>query len=366
MKRTFTITLIGLISMCCGIMAQDYKKEWRDGKLTWADFIERTGEKGVSELRYFFGYNTGSQEYNNIVVKKYIVQAYVDRNLSWVDPQYKTEQYLRYNQVIFNIIEIHRRRLQAEVDRVGYLFEIEGKFNIIQSSCTNEIDKFQWESSGGHNFNSIVFWEQKTSYELNVYSEKLIPEFENRSFGYALHAGLGGGYFTGSIGEYFNPSFNFIFGFDFAYKKSILYLNGTLAGCKVKKDYFSDKNWYEKQNVGLAIIDVSYGYAFLDNKKLKLSPFVGLGITELTGQNKDNKEAALRLVDYNVIFGLNADYKIRTTINIAPNMGVKEKVETSIRTRLYITKADFAPDLNGYSINLTVGLCGFGNMIRVK
>jgi hypothetical protein len=69
-----------------------------------------------------------------------------------------------------------------------------------------------------------------------------------------------------------------------------------------------------------------------------------------------------------MIFGLNTDYKIKTRLKLVPNtyFGVKEKVETSIRARLYVTRANYYEDLQGYSINLTIGLCGFGNMINLK
>jgi len=371
MKKILIVVLIELVSTS-GLIAQDFKKEWADGKLTWEDFKEREGGGGqqISELKYYLGYNSGKQKYGDTVISRNIAHGYMDKNLSWINPKYKTEQHLRYNQIVFDIVEVHRRRLQLELDRISSGFEFQGKFQIIYHSCSNEIERFNREADGGNNLNSLVFWEQKLSDELNSYKKTHIPDFETRSFGYGMHAGFGTGFFTGTISEHFSPTFNFIFGFDFAYKKSIFYLNGTLAGGKVRQDYVSDKNWYKKQNANLAVIDVSYGYAFLDNRKFKLAPFAGLGITELSGQNKDNKEDGLSFVDYNVIFGINADYKLRTKINLLPNpffgAAVKEKVETSIRARLYVTRANLTSDLSGYSVNLTIGLCGFGNMIRVK
>ena len=153
-----------------------------------------------------------------------------------------------------------------------------------------------------------------------------------------------------------------------AYKHKILFLNGTLAGSDVKADYMADKNWYKGQRAHLAVIDVSLGYAFVDNAKLKLTPFAGLGITEFSGENKDMEEDELRIVDYNILFGLNADYKLNTRINTRPAYfsGLSESMETSVRARLYISKAHYYDDLKGYTINLTLGICGFGNIIRLK
>lgn len=170
-----------------------------------------------------------------------------------------------------------------------------------------------------------------------------------------MNAGFGAGLLTGSLGDHFTPTFNFIFGFDFAYRNSILYVNATLAGDKVKKDYRSERSWYEGQRAGVAIMDISYGYAIVDNERIKLSPFAGLGVTEFTGTNKDDKENGLRMVDYSMVFGINTGYKLWTRLKLVPNFGIKEKVDTSIRARLYITHANYQEDLQGYSINLTIG-----------
>ena len=367
MTKYFSIIIIGLL-FTTTLFSQDYKKDWIEGKLIWQDFNELETDQGVSELKYFIGYNSTKQKKGDTIIHRIVAECYVDKNLSWIHPDYKTDQYLRYNQVIFDIVEYYRRSLQYELDRVNYLYETENKYNVIFNSCNNEITKFQSEADGGQNINSIDFWEQKLLSELRMDDERGIPEFSNRNFGYGLHAGFGSGFFTGTLGEYFSPTFNFIFGFDFAYKNSIFFLNATLAGNKLKKDYASDKNWYEGQNATVAIMDLSYGYAFINNERFKLTPFAGLGITEFSSENKDNQDDNLRIVDYNVIFGINADYKIRTKIGLIPNssLGVKEKVETSIRTRLYITRANYHSDLQGYSINLTIGIGIFGNMIRLS
>jgi len=367
MIKTFTSILFGLF-LSMGAMAQENQKNWRDGKLTWQDFSEKESNQGVSELKYFFSYNADKLKFGDTTVIRIKAKGYMDKKISWINPAFKKEQYLRYNQVIFDIIEVHRRRLQVEIDKAKTYHEIEQKFNQVYKICNNEIEEFSQESNKGQDLNSISFWEQKISVELQFQSDKEIPEYKNGNFGYAFHAGFGPGFFSGSLGEHFTPTFNFIFGFDFAYKKSILYLTGTLAGSKVRKDYLSDENWIENQRANMAILDISYGYALIDNEKIKLSPFAGLGITELTGENKDDKENGLRMVDYNMIFGINTDYKINTRLKFVPNsyIGEKEKVETSIRARIYITRVNYYEDLQGYSINLAIGLCGFGNMIRVK
>ena len=65
------------------------------------------------------------------------------------------------------------------------------------------------------------------------------------------------------------------------------------------------------------------------------------------------------------------DYKLQTRINLVDISTFsggksKEKYDISIRSRLYVTRTNLTADLKGYSVNLTIGLCGFGNLIRIK
>lgn len=366
MRALITIFLAFFLTSL--LIAQEQKKYWSDGPLGWHDFTERKSPHSISEFKYFLGYHMEKNRYGDTILLRNIAEGYMDTGLSWVDPEYKTGQILRYNQVIFDLVELYRRKLQDELDRVTSVFDIDGRFNYIHRLCEEDINKFHDESAGGQDLKTIEFWEQKISGELTPGSGRKIPEIVDRNFGYALHAGFGSGIFTGSLGDHFTPTFNFIFGFDFGYKNLLLYLNGTLAGDHVKMDYTGDIIWNEDQRTHVAIIDASVGYALLDNARIKLSPFAGLGITEISGDNKDNDDDDLRMVDYNRIFGINADYKFRKRIKLIPSssLGAKEKVEASVRARLYIARADYFEDLKGYSVNLTIGLCGFGKLIRLK
>ena len=366
--KTKLLTGLIILFTIFNLSGQDNRKYWDEGKLTWDDFNEKDYSiEKVSELKYFIGYNTGKEKLKDTTLIRLKTFCYIDKNLSWVNKKYKNAQTLQYNQVIFDIAELYKRKLQYELDRINSVNEAEIRFNKVFSDFNNTVNQFQEETDWGRNTEKIDKWNSFIKQELLDYKKTSIPPFIKRDFGYGAHLGLGSSIFSGSLGEHFGQSFNLIFGFDLAYKKSLLYISGTLGGNKVNKDYFSDKNWHQGQHTNLAIIDLSYAYAIVDNSKLKLAPFAGLGITELTRKNNEN-ENDLRIVDSNVIFGLNTDFKIGKRINLLPSSftGLKEIVETSIRVRLYVAKANFFDDLNGYSINLSIGLSGFGNLIKLK
>lgn len=365
MKNYILLTIIGLFIIVVS-HGQDNRKNWSEGKLTWEDFQEKEESIGASELKYFVGYNKVKQKINDTTVLRIQAFCYVDKNISWVNKIFKNNQYLKYNQVIFDITELYRRKLQYELDRVSSIYEAEVRFNENFAKLNNQISRFQTESTDGQKQKVIDHWDVVIKKELEIHKNIQIPTFSKGNFGYAMHVGFGSGVFTGSLGEHFGQTFNFIYGFDFAYKKSILYLNATLSGGKVKKDYISTEKWNQGQQVNIAMINVSYGYTLIDKSKIKLSPFIGIGVTELLRRDKDNKDDVLKIVDYNFNFGLNVDYKIRKRIKLIPSFGVKESMETSIRTRLYITRVNYFDDLNGYSINLAIGICGFGNILTLK
>jgi hypothetical protein len=349
------------------LFAQSNLKSWDEGKLTWADFTEKQTDLGTSELKYFLGYKTERSKFGDTLQVRIVAYCSIDRMLSWVNPQYKTEQTLLFNQVVFDLVEIHRRKLQWELDMVRSVLDYESKYWFIINACSKEIDRYTKESNGGQDLSIIHLWQQKVTNELNVLPIGQTPNYTPTQFGYGMHFGIGSGLLSGSLGKHFGPTFNFTFGFEIAYGKSFFLMNGTLAGDKVLNEYISSGTWDKGQTAAVAILDLSYGYSIPINPKIKITPFVGLGITEFNGVDYTTS-TALRLVDYNASFGLNADYKLRTLLNLIPTpfWGVKEKLDASIRARIYVNRAKYFEDLRGYSINLSIGFSGFGNFLRIN
>lgn len=347
--------------------AQKNARHWSEGKLTWNDFKEKESTHNISDLKYYFGYKTEKQRFGDTTVLRIKAESYMDKNLSWVHPNYKTEQLLKYNQVLFDIVELYRRKLQYDIDQINFMYELEGKFNYTLDLCNKEIDQYYSETNEGQDFSMIQKWENQISNELNDFPINKLPSLKLSKFGYSFNIGLGSGAFVGTLGEYFTPSFNILLGFDFQYKKSVLYLNASLGFDKVKKDFATDKNWNKGQSSSASIVELCYGYAVIDNSKFKLSPYAGLGITEFA-LNSKVKENNTQMVDYNISFGLNFDYKYKENLNLIPRsiLSIREKATYTLRTKLFVTKANYSQNIKGYTINLGLLFCGFGNFIYTK
>ncbi|MEP0365448.1 MAG: hypothetical protein ABJN36_08205 [Cyclobacteriaceae bacterium] len=369
MKTTFLVFSLFLTLQCLG---QSNERLWEEGPLNWDDFSGEpfTSSPNASELNYQLSYSTTKKRIGDTTLHAFETKNYINPNISWVKGSNKSGQLLRYNQVIFNILELHRRKLQSQLHRIDNMYLAEEKFRTQYQNCNYEIKQFQSDTKLGTDESSLDYWDKRIAEELKDNPFELIPDITDKNFGYGLNAGFGTGILTGTISDFFTPTFNFMFGFDIAYKNTILFLNGTLAGDRVKRDYTEDgRLWPKDLKTNVAVIDVSIGQTLIDNSNHKLTPFAGLGILEFTAATKEGEAFEdHRIVNYGLIYGLNYDFKFRHGIRLTPSpygATFRERAEQNIRVRLYLTSAEYE-NMKGTSINLTVGYALFGRIIGIN
>jgi hypothetical protein len=278
------------------------------------------------------------------------------------------EQQLTYNQIIFNLAEWYRRKLQNELDRSRISQEADQILNENLAKLNMEIDEFQKETRFGLDKSALNKWyiEIKDRLEQNKYSA--IPAFEKRPLGFATNLGLGRSTFTGSLGNHFDPAINFVTGMDLAHKRSVLFFNITAGNKKLNLDYMSNNiEWNQGRKGFFTLIDFCYGYTLVEKSKIKLTPFVGVGMSSLGRENKDDEENTLKLSDNNLVFGLNSDFKIRKSVKTYSEDYAESKSinETSIRARFYVSRVNYFNDLNGFLINFSISYSMFYNRIRL-
>jgi len=346
---------------------------WEQGKLTWDDFNGTppyANSKNASELNYTLSYYNTQKKVANTVFNFFTTKNSMNPDISWVKASSKSAQLLTYNQTLFNIIELHRRKLQKELYYVEFPFLAESKLRTSFQSYTYTIKEFQAQTEMGTNESELTYWNNKINTALQNTPLPELPEIEDGNWGVGMSIGVGTGIFTNTISNHFTSTTNLLFGFDIAYKKTILYLNGSLNFNKVKNDYTENGlTWNQGLKTGVAVIDVSIGQAIIDNNKHKLSPFAGLGVLEFTPRSSKEVYDDYTIVDYNLMYGINYDFKFRRTINLSilPNSfaAYKDKTEHNIRLRLYATSGSYE-NMKGNSINLAIGYSFFTRKISVK
>ena len=351
------------------VFSQENRKYWRDGELTWDDFQESfTVHITGSELAYAMYFETKKERSGDTIIFRNKAEAYVDKSESWVHTYLKNENTLHYNQVIFDLLEIYRRKLQKELDSSTPSSSPHLELHKIFGYFKDRVSNFKIQSDMGTKKEIVEVWKNNVRKELDDYPENYFPSFERKNFGLAWHVGMGTGYLSNTLNDLFTPPINFMYGFDFGYKRSVIYLVASLGWNKVNEPFYHEQEyWEQKHDAGIAILDLTYGYSFIDNAKIKLSPFAGIGLTEFSTRTKDPEQKSNAMVNWNFTGGINLDYKIRKVVKLAGNIyGSKWITERSLRVRFYSTRAYYSSAINGFTYNLSVGYSVFGNALKFE
>ncbi len=358
MKKTIFFVIINLL-IITGVNAQENKKFWNEGKLSWADFKDTTGTQTASELNYYFGFKKLKENFTDTVFTRFKAIAFIYKNSSWVNKNLKSKQNLQFNQIIFNILELHRRILQKEID-TAKLINVADIFNQEAKNCNTEISKFKMESFSGKNKDKITEWNNKINKQLSQINDPKVPDFKKSKITLKGNIGLGSEIYSGNLSNYFPICFNFSVGAGIVYKKSNLLIDEIFTSGKLKQDLVGLPNWNKEAKVSFTKIFLSYGYNFDFSQKIKITPFAGLGTTIMSTQSPINQDSTISQNSFNLIWGVNIDYLLSNNINFI----FKKYSQTFIETKFYILNQRYSKDLKGLSFNFSIGVSIFGNYIR--
>jgi len=338
------------------LSSQEYRKYWKDGKLSWNDFQNTKKTSRSTKLQYIMSYQYDKKDINNINYIGLFANAYMDKTLSYAHDDLKNQHYLDYNQVVFNLIEKYRRILQQELFQLKNSYDANQILEDIQRHLTQEVDVFKDESNLGEHDNIIKKWLQKTNKELAI--KPTIPKFNYSNWGFGIYFGLDFGMHTQQYKQLLNNTVGLTFGLETSYKKVTLSFNGSITNSKLKRVFNDDFNAPIGDKVTLALLNVTLGYPIYDTKKTRVTPFIGYGLTEFAEIKKDNKKSA---VATGLHFGINTDLKLKKTIEFTPDVfNLKGVSYFYVRTHLSVAKSNFNLNAKGYFINfgIAVGIDG--------
>lgn len=373
MKKAFAICFAALLGMSA-LSAQTFSdnvRPWEQGRLSWNDFSRQKARADRhSELRYFLTYDTERQKINDTVFSRVRVRTFVDRDSSWVDPSCMNSWELRYEQVIFDILESNCRSMQPDVDRCRKASELDSCLQKGFDRASDDIRLFQTTSYYGQDTNIILQWEYRMQQQLNrPDTRNEIPAYSRAVFGMGADLGIGSNIYVGDFSSRFRPKANVSLGFEMALGRSELLLGATLGGCKVKTDSFfvNKERWSRNDHLEFCQLNVAYGIRIVDRKTWQLMPFVGYGLTEISTIAGQNDEIKHRERTNGFLGGLCVDYRLRTSLNIVPNyLRAKECTGVFLRAKVYVAQADFSEELRGMTVNFSLGIRVFDQFVKLN
>lgn len=350
MKKYYVFIILFAISST--INSQEYRKYWNEGKLTWDDFQAQPTKNNPTYLGYVLLYQTDKKVVDDVTYFGIFADAYIDKSLSFVHQNLKDDYHLSYNQVIFNLVEIHKRKLQKRIYTVDNIFDVNAVFSDSKSQLEREVLDFQEEGNYGIQREITDKWLLKTTEELANSSSFEVPDFRKSNWTYGLYGGVDFGVYGDSYSEIFNNTIAMSLGFEFSYKKVFMGLNMSFTNSKLSTDLIDDSLMIpegEKSTIGL--LNGYFGYPVYETKKFRIVPFAGYGVT-FFGEvgDQDNKQETSAATS---IFGVNLDFKNKKTVNFTPTFfDLREEGNSYFRARIFMSNSNFNPNLKGYSLNI--------------
>lgn len=365
-KHLFIVIIVCCIAQYSNSQAKE-AKYWDEGKLTWEDFSVSDTSSHASVLSYHLGYNSAKFRKKEFQVTRILAYCYVDTKKSFVGSKKKTDRLLEYNQLIFDIVELHRRELQFQMDRLNSVFKGEEVFRKVQTKCQIEVKMFKKDSEKGKNIKEIKRWRELINKRLEETPDNIEAQYNHSLWGYGINLGAGANIFTGDITDYIDPGFNFQMGLNFSYGRNNLYGDLNYSNTRLKKDIEGKTIMKDGRLLGYSLITLSYGFSIIKNNRHSVTPFAGFSYTELGDYDSslDKKES----IDcYCPHIGVNYEYDFIELLKLTPNsvFGVKESLNTKIFARILVSKHDFNSDIKGIAINASVGLKIYWNRVNMK
>ena len=267
---------------------------------------------------------------------------------------------------MFNLVEVYRRKLQIELNRIENLSKADVALEAISEELKFEIRRYESDTDNPTDSTGLAYWDKKISDKLLKTPLERMPKLVDRNLGYRINAGIGTGMFTGSVADHFTTQVTFTYGFDFSLKNTTLLLNGSLGGNRIVKN-FTEENvlWQKGTRSSIAIIEVSLGQSIINKPKHKLTPYAGFALMEFSS-NRNSQD--FRMVNYGFSYGLIYDFKMRKAFRITPasyTNSTIEREEHNLRIRLFASPISFE-SITGQSINLSIGYSINGRLIKTK
>ncbi len=372
---------------------------WSDGPLKWSDF---TGTPAMRTTATFF---RGNLEIKTVVDEKdrsrfnketsitTSAEAVMYKQLSYADSAHCTSQLLRYHQLQFDLLELMRRRLQADLNTGMTGLEADKRLKYYQNIYNEQIVEVARHTVNGSNDNRLQEEEYFVRKQLDEFSLPKVSEVKPGKFAYGWFIGTGALIPTGDISDVFNYAWLFNIGLTAGYDRFYLKADisyGQPRLVDVRKEVFGvpfewATNKYANQLSGVALL----GYRLVDAKAIAVTVNVGGGWTNYAwdvatyGLNLDNpggQEQEYRIAseircrslhNFNYMFGLDFDWNFHTVVSDKPFFlsGRREQYTSSLRLSPYVMHQKYSalnPSKSGFQVGITLSYTGIARALGLK
>ena len=396
-RRIFSLLLIAMAAQVAALAGDCMP--WSERALRWSDFAG-TSPLGGSEsfLKTSLELTASQQQADGKTLINLGAVARMWRGQSYApaDSALLTRQRLRYHQLQFDMLEVLRRRLQADLNSGMTGLDADNRLKHYRNLYSEQLDDMDRETHHGQLDEKLQEWEYFTRKSLEEMGLPPAPTVAPSDWSYGLFIGLGGLFPTSTIKDNFNGAFTFTAGLTGGYKRlslraAIEYGQPKMRERNVRGKYDdAGRNTEETVNDYASTIGVqlNLGYSLIDTKRFALTPHAGIywssygwNTTPIKWVENEEKPGTWIPVptgivekrnykDFNWMAGLDLDIKVHHYVSNLPFLfGKREQLTSIVRITPYVAHAVYSkasPDLQGYQIGFKVSYVGLARALTLK
>jgi hypothetical protein len=363
------VMLVALICTIHSVNAQSFKKYWNDGPLKWEDFQEINSIEFHGELKHGYDY-----KYKKAHIKKGIhgrynaLKIYVDRETSWVKPDSKTDDLLKYFQVQFDMLEYYGRKAQKQLlepnlDYYDTRQAVENNFNLYQQEYRyfKEYSKYGTDRQVIDEFSEKY---RKKLSEIDTTITLIIPDAGG--FGYGIGFGHAQSYYSGSLSNYYYSAYGFYIDWVFLAQPVVFMPDINCLFTAYQNDYLKNgKVFIRNQPVTEGIFNFKFGFNSSKNQLAPIVPYLGLSIHNMSRDSINHTHQTSNITDVKPCMGFVANIPVkRWYANLGNLYGRSERGFSHIQVKFNVTQNTFFPEIKGYTYTLGVGFQVFGRLCK--
>lgn len=358
-----------LTTVCLFADEPDFR-QYEEGKLSWGDFtsVADINMDSTSKFKPYIYFKTEKAERNDTTFSVIKAKNLILRNKVYVPLEERSDEQLRYYQIIFDIKENYRREIQDTINVRNRFKELQIEFIRIDAISDSIINEFKSEYKINENIATLEKWEGQYREELMKTHLPLLPNVITTKGGGSIDVGARYGFYLGETKEIIEQQYGYSLGFTYFTGNLFFYVRiGSVLG-KVIKTFEYGERWTPGMNLSLTEFDLSVGYPLFDNSTHKLTPFLGWGVHEITAKGDKPAFDDLSTTSHSFITGLSYDLILNESFNLAPSYmssNTKSHTQNILNIRLSLTNLNHS-FFKGNSVMLSLGYSIFSRAFTAE
>ncbi|WP_420149505.1 hypothetical protein [Spirosoma sp.] len=321
---------------------------------------------GGSEFHYQIGYEVRPTSiWSQPVIESFCLMF---RNLSWISETARNERTLVYNQLLFDLVEVHARQMKAKLIALGIDKNFKQKAKQIEyltnSELGGEVNRFRSETGGGDDLPALQRWQRQVAKQLYD-TPDLVTTYRLSKMGYGIFLNGGVALPTGPLAQIINASAGLGVGLEVSYRQNLLLAQTTMFGGTIQSGFtYQNQSWETGIQVSPIVGDLAIGRILTTKAHNRVIPYVGYRYFSIIPRDhKNERYQNFSMESHAPTAGLIVDLKLMNNLRRADR---SEDNFLFLRTKISYSPLLKSEPFSGGLINIQIGLSGFSRPRKVQ